>query len=101
MEEIRRKQTEFSQLLGLDDRALKLESELEKELHNKWHPLPTSKPPYSNEYAIDSSSASRSLSNGIEFFITRALILGTGEFSEPMLRFEMIKGSTETYNFIM
>jgi len=95
VEEIRRKQTEFSQLLGLDDRALKLESELEKELNRKWCPLPTSKPKYSHEYAIDSSSASRSLSNGIEFFITRALMLGTGNFSEPMLRFEMIKGSTD------
>ena len=95
VEEIRRKHAEFSRLLGLDERALKLESELERELNNVWCPLPTSKPTYSNEYAIDSSSASRSLSNGIEFFITRALMLGTGDFREPMLRFEMIKGSTD------
>jgi len=35
------------------------------------------------------------MANGIEFFITRALMLGTGNFSEPILRFEMIKGSTD------
>ncbi|MBT6604979.1 hypothetical protein HOB36_07835, partial [Candidatus Bathyarchaeota archaeon] len=91
MDEIKKKHAEFTQLFGLDDRALKLESELKKELDRNWCPLPDTGFPYAQEYAIDSSSASRSLSNGIEFFITRALMLGTGNFSEPMLRFEMIK----------
>lgn len=95
MEEVRSKSAEFNQLLGLDEKTKKLESDLEKEFNRRWYPLPTSKPPYTNEYAIDSSSASRSFANGIEFFITRALMLGTGSFSEPMLRFEMIKGSTD------
>lgn len=95
VDEIRRKHAEFSQLLGIDERTLKLELELEKELDNNWHPLPENLDTYSAEYAIDSSSASRSLSNGIEFFITRALMLGTNNFSEPKLRFEMIKGSTD------
>ncbi len=95
VDEIRRKHEEFSTLLGIDDRTLKLESELEKELDKNWFPLPDNPSTYSAEYAIDSSSASRSLSNGIEFFITRALMLGTGNFSEPKLRFEMIKGSTD------
>ena len=95
VDEIRRKHDEFSQLLGTDDRTLKLETELEKELDKNWYPLPVNPETYSAEYAIDSSSASRSLSNGIEFFITRALMIGTGGFSEPQLRFEMIKGSTD------
>jgi len=95
VDEINKKRAEFTQLLGLDENTLKLESELEKELHRNWFPLPITDSPFTQEYAIDSSSASRSLSNGIEFFITRALMLGTGNFSEPMLRFEMIKGSTD------
>lgn len=95
VDEIRKKHEEFSQLLGIDNKTLKLESELEKELEKNWYPLPDTPSNYSAEYAIDSSSASRSLSNGIEFFITRALMLGTGNFSEPKLRFEMIKGSTD------
>lgn len=95
VEEIRRKSEEFNNLLGIDDRTLKLESELEQELDRNWYPLADTSHTYSAEYAIDSSSASRSLSNGIEFFITRALMLGTEGFSEPKLAFEMIKGSTD------
>ncbi|MCW4050707.1 MAG: DNA double-strand break repair nuclease NurA [Candidatus Bathyarchaeota archaeon] len=71
-------------------------------MQKNWHPLPEAREPFNGVYAVDSSSASRTLSNGIEFFIIRALMMGTDNFNEPELRFEMVKGSTDynaTVNF--
>jgi len=66
-----------------------------EQLEKHWHSLPPPEPAYTHEYSVDSSSASRSLSNGIDFFIIRALILGSGGYSKSKLRFEMVKGISD------
>jgi hypothetical protein len=65
------------------------------ELERRWHPLPGPKAVYEKEFSVDSSSAYRSLSNGLDFLIVRALMLGTGGYRRPMLRFEAVKGISE------
>ena len=45
------------------------------------------------EYAVDSSSASRSLVNGVDFFVVRALMLGSDDSQKRKLEFDFIKSS--------
>lgn len=99
VQEIDKKKTSFQQLFGLDEKQSKLESILKEELESHWHPLPEPRNVFTEEYSVDSSSASRTLSNGIDFFIIRALMLGTGNYNKPKLRFEMVKGIRD-YNVI-
>jgi len=100
VQEINQKKPSFQQLFGLDDKHSQIESILKKELEHHWHPLPHPLDVFTKEYAVDSSSASRTLSNGIDFFIVRALMLGTGDYNKPKLRFEMVKGIRD-YNVIV
>jgi hypothetical protein len=99
VQEIDHKKPSFQQLFGLDDKRSKIESILKEELEHNWHSLPEPMNIFTEEYSIDSSSASRTLSNGVDFFIIRALMLGTGNYSKPKLRFEMVKGIRD-YNVI-
>ena len=99
VQEIDQKKTSFQQLFGLDDKRSKLEFILREELENHWHRLPEPLNVFKEEFSVDSSSASRTLSNGVDFFIIRALMLGTGNYSKPQLRFEMVKGIRD-YNVI-
>lgn len=99
VQEIDHKKPSFHQLFGLDDKRSRLESILREELESHWHRLPTPMNLFTQEFSVDSSSASRTLSNGVDFFIIRALMLGTGNYSKPKLRFEMVKGIRD-YNVI-
>ncbi len=99
VQEIDQKKTSFQQLFGLDEKQSKIESILKEELENHWHRLPEPMNLFTEEYSVDSSSASRTLSNGVDFFIIRALMLGTGNYNKPKLRFEMVKGIRD-YNVI-
>jgi hypothetical protein len=90
--EIDNKKTSFQQLFGLDDKTNMIESILKEELNKHWHNLPVSVNFFKNEFTVDSSSASRTLINGVDFFLIRALMLGTGNYTKPKLRFEMVKG---------
>lgn len=92
MKELEHKKSRFQRLFGLDVKATEMESVLREQLERRWNGLPAAEPCFTAEYSVDSSSASRSLSNGVEFFIIRALMLGDRAFNEPMLRFEMVKG---------
>lgn len=99
VQEIDQKKTSFKELFGLDDKKSVFESILEEELDKNWHKLPVPMNIFDEEFSVDSSSASRTLSNGVDFFIIRALILGTENYSKPKLRFEMVKGIRD-YNII-
>jgi hypothetical protein len=76
-----------------------IESILKEELKKHWHNLPEPLNYFTNEFSVDSSSASRTLINGVDFFLIRALMLGTGNYTKPKLRFEMVKGIRD-YNVI-
>jgi hypothetical protein len=99
VQEIKNKRSHFQELFVLDEKRSTMESVLKDELENKWHPLLEPMNIFSKEFGVDSSSASRTLSNGLDFFIIRALMLGTGNYSKPKLRFEMVKGIRD-YNTI-
>jgi hypothetical protein len=99
IQEIDRKRPSFMQLFSLDDKKSEIEFILKRELEKNWHNLPEPKSPFSQEYSVDSSSASRTLKNGIDFFIIRALMLGNSSYSKSKLRFEMVKGIRD-YNVI-
>lgn len=99
VQEIDYKKASFQRLFGLDDKRSRLESILRDELENHWHTLPEPMNLFTEEFSVDSSSASRTLNNGVDFFIIRALMLGTGNYSMPKLRFEMVKGIRD-YNVI-
>ena len=99
VQEIDQKKTSFQQLFGIDDKQSRIENILKEELEHHWHRLPEPMNVFKDEYSVDSSSASRTLSNGVDFFIIRALMLGTGNYNEPKLRFEMVKGIRD-YNVI-
>ncbi len=99
VQEIDQKKPSFQQLFGLDDRTSKIETVLKEELEHHWHKLPEPMNLFKEEFSVDSSSATRTLSNGVDFFIIRALMLGTGNYSKPKLRFEMVKGIRD-YNVI-
>jgi len=99
VQEIDQKKPSFQRLFGLDDKRSKIESILKEELEHNWNSLPEPMNVFTEEYSIDSSSASRTLSNGVDFFIIRALMLGTGNYIKPKLRFEMVKGIRD-YNVI-
>jgi hypothetical protein len=95
VDELNRKRDQLSSLFGLDEEVREEVELLGAELERRWRPLPEPKTVYDPEYSVDSSSAYRSLSNGLDFLIVRALMLGTGGYRRPMLRFEAVKGISE------
>ena len=99
VQEIDQKKPRFQQLFGLDNKNSKIEAALREELEHHWHRLPEPMNLFKEEYSVDSSSAARTLSNGVDFFIIRALMLGTSNYSKPKLMFEMVKGIRD-YNVI-
>jgi len=92
VEQLNSKQNEYRKLLNLDEEETELRLTLKELLERYWHTLPTPKKTFINEYAVDSSSATRSLNNGVDFFIIRALMLGSKNESWKKLYFEMVKG---------
>jgi hypothetical protein len=92
IDEIELKKSQFEKILGLSAQLTFSEEILRENIDRYWSPLPTSSNQFENEYAIDSSSASRTICNGIDFFIIRALMIGTKTEPIKKLQFEMIKG---------
>ena len=100
VQEIRSNRSTYDRLFGQADINEKLETDLCEELKERWHPIPVGDSPYSNEYAVDSSSAARTLENGVEFFITRGLMIGTSGEAKKKLSLNMRRGSTDvSYSF--
>ncbi len=100
VEKIRDVKGRYEGLFRTEDADEQLETDLREELGNRWHPLPPGDTPYSNEYAVDSSSAARTLENGVEFFITRGLMIGTSGEAKKKLSLKMRRGSTDvSYSF--
>ncbi len=95
VDELDRKKAQLTRLFGLDEKVQEEVELLGAELERRWRPLPEPKAVYEPEFSVDSSSAYRSLSNGLDFLIVRALMLGTGGYRRPLLRFEAIKGISE------
>ena len=95
VDELDRKRDQLSRLFGLDEKVQEEVELLGAELERRWRRLPEPENVYEPEFSVDSSSAYRSLSNGLDFLIVRALMLGTGGYRKPMLRFEAVKGISE------
>ncbi len=72
-----------------------MEKDIHEELDKHWSELPQTDANYTNEYAVDSSSAVRSLRNGVDFYITRGLMLGTDNKPVKKLHFDMRQGSVD------
>lgn len=92
MDEIKSKKSQFEQILGLSAQLTFSEEILRENIDRYWNLLPTSSTIYENEYAIDSSSASRTIRNGIDLFIIRSLMIGTKTDPIKKMQFEMIRG---------
>lgn len=99
VEKLEQNRQEYRQLLGLGADGDEIKDILIEQLEHHWHPLPEPEDTFTQEYAVDSSSAHRSLSNGLEFFITRALMLGSHSKPIKLLDFHMVKGISD-YNTI-
>jgi hypothetical protein len=95
VDELDRKRDQLSRLFGLDEKVREDVELLGAELERRWRHLPEPKTVYEPEFSVDSSSAYRSLSNGLDFLIVRALMIGTGGYRKPLLRFEAVKGISE------
>ena len=94
IEEIQRQKSELLSLLGRRE-PNELEVRLRKQLLTHWHHLPNGESSSSREFSVDSSSASRSLLNGIDLFIVRALMLGSDGSRFKKMNFEMMRGITD------
>lgn len=92
--EIQRQRPELLSLLGKRE-ASEIEKRLRKRLSIHWHALPEPERSPPKEFAVDSSSALRSLLNGIDIFIVRALMLGSEGSRFKNVRFEMRRGITD------
>jgi len=100
VEEIHNVKNRYEGLFRTEDADEKLEANLRDELEKHWYRLPSRNSPYSNEYAVDSSSAARTLENGVEFFIARSLMIGTSGKAKKKLSLRMRRGSTDvSYSF--
>lgn len=94
IEEIQRQKSELLALLGRRE-PNEAEVRLRKQLLTHWHDLPKAESSSSGEFSVDSSSASRSLLNGVDLFIVRALMLGSDGSRFKKINFEMMHGITD------
>jgi len=91
VEEVERKKRGLLELLSDGEGTARLEAIVGR-LEQHWHRLPAPEQSYHQEFSVDSSSASRTLSTGHEFFIIQALMLGSQGTRTPKVWFEMVKG---------
>lgn len=92
IEVLERRRSEFEPLLSRGKELSEIEVSLGNQLQYHWHENPPPKTNYEREFSVDSSSASRTLENGIDLFIIRALMIGSDETEHKQLKFEMLKG---------
>jgi len=92
IEVLERRRGEFEPLLIGGKEPSEMEITLRDHLQHHWHDNPIPKTAFDKVFSVDSSSASRTLANGIDLFIVRALMLGSDGTAHKQLKFEMIKG---------
>ena len=91
IEEVQVKRANLTSLFG-DRVPNQIETLLSQHLQSRWHALPQGAPASGHEYSVDSSSASRSLVNGADLFIIRALMLGSDGSRNKKMAFESMRG---------
>lgn len=91
VEEINLRRTHFQSILGLTSDRSRLNDILRDGISQHWSELPEKSFCYQREFAIDSSSAMRSLSNGLEFYILRSLMIGSDNSKQKVVRFEIVR----------
>lgn len=89
---LERRRNEFQPLISPSITPSDIEIKLGDQLAHHWHRCPPSQVKYAREFSVDSSSASRTLANGIDLFIIRALMIGSDEKEFKQLKVEMLKG---------
>jgi len=92
--EVRRNKRHLEELFGLSFLG-DAELTLREGLRTHWEPLPEIKIWFDREISVDSSSAQRSLSNGVDIFIARALMLGSDGFRAKKLRLEVAASTSD------
>ena len=75
-----------------------LESRLRNELLDHWHAFPQAESSSFREFAVDSSSASRTLANGVDLFITCALMIGSDGPPYKKVYFDARRGIPDPNN---
>lgn len=95
--ELKSKSADLQLLLGSDPSRARIESILKEGINNRWVNLPEPARKFSQEFAVDSSSAYRGLSNGIDIFIVRSLAIGSNNVTpRKAVRFEAIKSPSDS-----
>ncbi|GAG51594.1 unnamed protein product, partial [marine sediment metagenome] len=92
IEVLERRRGEFEPLISGGKELSEIEASLGNHLHHHWHNNPLPATSYEREFSVDSSSASRTLANGIDLFIVRALMIGSDNTEFKKLKLEMLKG---------
>jgi hypothetical protein len=92
IEVIEKRRGEFKPLLSGSKELNEIEVSLRNHLQIHWHNNISPRKNFEREFSVDSSSASRTLANGIDFFIIRALMIGSDRTEHKHLKFEMLKG---------
>lgn len=92
IEVLERRKQEFMPLLQDKKELSDLEVSLKNCLEHHWHSIPSPRKIFEREFAVDSSSASRTLANGIDLFLINALMIGSDGTKYKQLKFEMLKG---------
>jgi hypothetical protein len=95
IEEVRKNRTHLLHLLGRREPG-EMESRLKEKLLVHWHELPQAESASLREFSVDSSSAARSLSNGTDLFIVRALMLGSDHSRFKKLEFDAMRGIADS-----
>jgi hypothetical protein len=94
IDQIRGKKTQLLHLLERHE-PNETESRLREKLSAHWHELPQAKSSDFLEFSVDSSSARRSLVNGTDVFIVRALMLGSNGSQFKKVEFDAMRGITD------
>jgi hypothetical protein len=92
IELLEKRRGEFEPLLSGGKELGEIEVSLGNQLQYHWHENPSPETIYEREFSVDSSSASRTLANGLDLFIVRALMIGSDGSEHKQLKFEMLKG---------
>jgi hypothetical protein len=95
IEVLEKRRGEFKLLFNGGKELNEIEVSLRNHLEDHWHENPSPRKIFEKEFSVDSSSASRSLANGIDLFIVRALMIGSDRTERKKLKLEMLKGISD------
>ena len=96
VKELRRKHLDLQRLFRPDQSKSRIEDFLREGLDKRWSILPEPVRKFNQEFAVDSSSAYRGLSNGIDIFIVRSVAIGGNGVNQRNVRFEAIKSPPDS-----